>query len=98
MLKLAKDADLDLEDDLRDDIENKLGGNKRAKYAESEQEKKQIERKDARAKAKKGDNDDDELETNDKEETVFSRFKTYDDDGSGLKRRNKEDQKKESLK
>jgi hypothetical protein len=36
MLKMAKGADLDIDDDLKDDIEQKLGGSKRAKYAEND--------------------------------------------------------------
>jgi len=35
MLKLAEDADLNIDDDLKDDIQQKLSGSKRAKYAES---------------------------------------------------------------
>jgi len=53
-----------------------------------------------RGKAK-GKDKDTEGETNEdapaeKEETEFSRFKVYDDDGSNKKRRNKEDQKKDA--
>lgn len=86
MLKMAQDADLNIDDDLKDDIQQKLSGSKRAKYAETfndmmKEKKKQVK-----------ETTDEEREVGkDVEETEFSRFKYYDDDGSMKKRRNKED-------
>jgi len=100
MLKLAEDADLNIDDDLKDDIQQKLSGSKRAKYAESYDAMMKEKKLQMRGKAK-GKDKDTEGETNEdapaeKEETEFSRFKVYDDDGSNKKRRNKEDQKKDA--
>lgn len=91
---MAKGADLDIDDDLKDDIEQKLGGSKRAKYAENDTMRQKYEKKDAKDRKKSEDTATGDEE---KEETEFSRFKTYDDDGSNRKRRNKEDQKKDAI-
>lgn len=55
-----------------------------------------MKQKKKQMKGKDTDTTGGEDEPAEKEETEFTRFKTYDDDGSNKKRRNKEDQKKEA--
>jgi hypothetical protein len=55
-----------------------------------------MKQKKMKMKGKDKDTDTGGDEVEHKEETEFTRFKTYDDDGSQKKRRNKEDQKKEA--
>ena len=52
---MAKGADLDIDDDLKDDIEQKLGGSKRAKYAENDTMRQKYEKKDAKDRKKSED-------------------------------------------